>query len=53
MGEGEWHDCGEDCCSCLEPEPNVTCDVCDGTGELGFAEGDDECGYDDEDEASP
>ena len=26
------HDCGEDCCCCLEPENNVTCDICDGNG---------------------
>ena len=26
------HDCGEDCCACLDPEPNVLCDVCDGKG---------------------
>ena len=24
------HDCGEDCCCCLYPEPNVVCDVCQG-----------------------
>lgn len=27
-GEGlDAHDCGEDCC-CLDPEPNVPCDIC-------------------------
>ena len=26
------HDCGEDCCCCLDPEDNVTCDICDGNG---------------------
>ena len=26
-----YHDCGEDCCACLDPEPNVICDVCLGT----------------------
>ena len=26
------HDCGEDCCACLEPEPNMHCDVCGGAG---------------------
>lgn len=26
------HDCGEDCCNCLYPEDNVTCDICDGEG---------------------
>jgi hypothetical protein len=24
------HDCGEDCCCCRNPEPNVECDICDG-----------------------
>lgn len=33
-GEGitDEHDCGEDCCACLYPEPNVRCDICDGKG---------------------
>lgn len=32
-GEGmSDHDCGEDCCACLYPEPNVTCDLCGGAG---------------------
>jgi hypothetical protein len=26
------HDCGEDCCCCLDPEPNVRCDICRGKG---------------------
>lgn len=26
------HDCGEDCCVCLEPEDNVRCDICHGKG---------------------
>lgn len=26
------HDCGEDCCCCLDPEPNVPCDICEGHG---------------------
>ncbi len=26
------HDCGEDSCCCLEPEDNVTCDICFGKG---------------------
>lgn len=26
------HDCGEDCCVCLDPEPNVLCDTCMGEG---------------------
>lgn len=25
-----YHDCGEDCCCCLDPEPNVRCDICHG-----------------------
>lgn len=24
------HDCGEDCCCCLNPEDNVVCDICEG-----------------------
>lgn len=32
-GEGvDGHDCGEDCCPCLNPEDNVQCDRCDGHG---------------------
>lgn len=32
-GEGvDGHDCGEDCCCCLYPEDNMTCDICDGEG---------------------
>lgn len=32
-GEGGYHDCGEDCCCCLDPdEPNETCDICHGKG---------------------
>lgn len=26
------HDCGEDCCVCIDPEPNVVCDWCGGKG---------------------
>lgn len=26
------HDCGEDCCCCLDPEDNEPCDVCEGEG---------------------
>jgi hypothetical protein len=26
------HDCGEDCCCCLDPELNVLCDICEGRG---------------------
>ena len=29
------HDCGEDCCACLHPKPNVVCDVCDFLGFFG------------------
>ena len=33
-GEGGYHDCGEDCCPCADPEGdlNVDCDVCQGEG---------------------
>ncbi|MDZ4344451.1 MAG: hypothetical protein U1E51_18675 [Candidatus Binatia bacterium] len=32
-GEGvAGHDCGEDCCCCLNPEDNVRCDICQGKG---------------------
>ncbi|MDD5207017.1 MAG: hypothetical protein PHS17_16450 [Desulfobacterales bacterium] len=32
-GEGvDGHDCGEDCCCCLDPEENVRCDICKGRG---------------------
>jgi hypothetical protein len=24
------HDCGEDCCCCLDPEDNVLCETCEG-----------------------
>jgi hypothetical protein len=27
-----YHDCGDDCCCCADPEPNVTCDICKGKG---------------------
>jgi hypothetical protein len=26
------HNCGDDCCCCAFPEPNVVCDICDGDG---------------------
>jgi hypothetical protein len=26
------HDCGEDTCSCCDPEPNVVCERCGGRG---------------------
>ena len=31
-GGYDGHDCGEDCCCCPFPEPNVLCDVCGGHG---------------------
>jgi hypothetical protein len=32
-GEGVTsHDCGEDCCCCLDPEDNVACGACGGSG---------------------
>ena len=32
-GEGvSGHDCGEDCCCCLDPEDNIYCDICRGAG---------------------
>lgn len=31
-GEGGFHDCGEDCCCCLEPELNEECSECKGRG---------------------
>lgn len=31
-GTGAYHDCGEDCCCCADPEPNVVCEECDGEG---------------------
>lgn len=42
-GEGGYHDCGEDCCSCLHPDEQGgefwrVCDVCEGEGELGAEE---------------
>jgi len=34
-GEGvTGHDCGEDCCCCLDPEDNVVCDCCGGEGDF-------------------
>ena len=26
------HDCGEDTCCCLDPYPNIVCDICNGEG---------------------
>ena len=35
-GDGySYHDCGEDCCVCLYPEPNVVCDTCGGERSFG------------------
>lgn len=33
-GEGQFHDCGEDCCPCWDAEgpPYTDCDICDGHG---------------------
>lgn len=31
-GSGGYHDCGEDCCACLEPEDDRPCSTCDGKG---------------------
>ena len=34
-GEGfSGHDCGEDTCCCADPEENITCHVCGGSGLL-------------------
>jgi hypothetical protein len=34
-GWGGWHDCGDDCCPCLDKdEITDECDECDGTGYL-------------------
>lgn len=32
-GEGGWHDCGEDCCPCADPDIDVICPECEGDGE--------------------
>lgn len=35
-GEGGYHDCGEDCCVCLDKEEiTETCEVCGGRGWIG------------------
>lgn len=36
LGEGGWHNCGEDCCCCIDPEgpPWDRCQTCDGTGRV-------------------
>jgi hypothetical protein len=32
-GDGvDGHDCGEDCCCCADPEDNIPCAYCGGTG---------------------
>lgn len=37
FGEGGFHDCGEDCCMCADPDgPNEVCDVC--KGQCGYLE---------------
>jgi hypothetical protein len=36
-GEGySSHDCGEDSCCCADPDDNVTCDICRGSGTIGI-----------------
>ncbi len=33
-GEGfDGHDCGDDCCACADPELNVPCQTCSGSGD--------------------
>ena len=36
FGDGGWHDCGEDCCSCANPDDDywVECDECHGEGRI-------------------
>jgi hypothetical protein len=38
-----YHDCGDDCCVCVDPEPNVRCDECGGHGYQNWCP---KCGYD-------
>ncbi len=43
LGEGGWHDCGEDTCCCLDPEDRtsldwIVCGVCGGSGRIGDAQ---------------
>lgn len=33
-----YHDCGEDCCCCADPWPNVPCDMCNGRGFLYYCD---------------
>lgn len=37
------HDCGDDCCVCSDPEPNVRCDLCHGHGRQEWCRN---CGWD-------
>lgn len=37
MGDGGWHDCGEDVCCCRFPQDNVGCPECGGTGFISVA----------------
>lgn len=30
------HECGEDCCSCADPEDNRICHICEGAGGWGI-----------------
>lgn len=41
--EGYYHDCGEDCCCCLQPKPNRACDECGGHGFMHWCP---TCGWD-------
>ena len=36
LGDGGWHDCGEDCCPCANPDDAywVECDECHGEGRI-------------------
>lgn len=37
FGDGGWHDCGDDCCMCLDKESiTVICDECLGEGQQFF-----------------
>ena len=41
--DGGYHDCGEDCCACLYPEPNTPCEECHGRGRFSWCR---HCGWD-------
>lgn len=41
--DGFYHDCGEDCCPCLNPEPNTPCEECHGRGYFNWCR---HCGWD-------